>query len=168
MKRIFALTLSLLLIFALAACGGEKGDNSSLIEPGDDATLAEILEYDFQMRVSDGETGLTALAEGLLDNDAINFDGVTMPVEPGLLMGFGNTEITGFDEGVQFGPLISTTPFIGYLFHLDGSVDDDDFMETLEANADLRWNICTSADEMVSSEKSDIVLFVMAPLHAGE
>ena len=168
MKRIFALSLALLLILALAACGGEKTGPGALTEPGEDATLAEILEYDFQTRAAGGETDLTALAEGILSNEEINFDGLTMPVEPGLLMGFGNTEITGFDEGVMFGPVISTTPFVGYLFHLDGSVDDDAFMEKLESSADLRWNICTSADEMLSSEKSDIVFFVMAPLHTGE
>ena len=62
-----------------------------------------------------------------MSNSIIQFMGGTMPVEPGLLTGFGNTEITGFKEGVMFAPMIGTIPFVGYVFVLEDGVAASDF-----------------------------------------
>ena len=89
--------------------------------------------------------------------------GASMPVEQGLLMGFGNAEINGFEEGVMFAPNIGTIPFIGYVFTLADWTDVETFVKTLQDNADLRWNICVEAEEMVVDSVGNKVFFVMCP-----
>ena len=86
-----------------------------------------------------------------------------MAVEPGFLTGFDNTEIKGFKEGAMFAPMIGTIPFVGYVFTLDDSTNASDFISTLKSAANLRWNICTSADEMVTGSAGNKVFFVMCP-----
>ena len=104
-----------------------------------------------------------ALANEFLAEADLPFDGMVMPVEPGLLMGFGNVEITGFSEGVMFGPAISTIPFLGYVFQLEDGTDGAEFCQTLQEYCDLRWNICTEAEEVVAAQGGDYVFFLMCP-----
>ncbi|MBQ2613818.1 MAG: hypothetical protein IJB80_00595 [Clostridia bacterium] len=108
------------------------------------------------------------IAETLVANPVIAFSGGAAPVEPGLLTGFGNTEITGFEEGAMFAPMIGTIPFIGYVFTLSDASQASSLIATLKANADLRWNICTSADEMVAGSSGNKVFFVMSPISFEE
>lgn len=56
-------------------------------------------------------------------------------------MGFGNETIQGFSQGVMFAPVISTIPFVGYLFRLEEQTSGQDFVQTLRDAADPRWNI---------------------------
>lgn len=127
-------------------------------------TLGTTLAADFVTQVTANENA-TALeiAEAVLTNENIAFAGATMEVEPGLLNGFGNAEITGFSEGAMFGPMIGTIPFIGYIFTLEDGTDVEAFKENLKINGDLRWNICTEADEMVVESAGNKVFFVMCP-----
>lgn len=127
-------------------------------------SLGTILAADFVTQVTANENA-TALeiAEAVLTNEKIAFAGATMEVEPGLLNGFGNAEITGFSEGAMFGPMIGTIPFIGYIFTLEDGTDVEAFKDNLKTNGDLRWNICTEADEMVVESTGNKVFFVMCP-----
>ena len=70
-------------------------------------------------------------------------------------MGFGNETIQGFSQGVMFAPVISTIPFVGYLFRLEEQTSGQDFVQTLRDAADPRWNICTEADETVVQQEGD-------------
>ena len=103
------------------------------------------------------------LAEKLITNEAILFSGGFMPVEPGLLTGFGNAEITGFKEGAVFMPMIGTIPFVGYVFTLEDGADTEGFIKLLTDNADPRWNICTEAEETVVESAGNKVFFLMCP-----
>ncbi len=87
----------------------------------------------------------------------------TMEVEPGHLIGFGNAEITGFEEGVQFSPIIGTLPFVGYVFTLPEDADVNAFTKNLEEQANLNWNVCTTADNMFVGNEDNIVFFLMSP-----
>lgn len=91
-----------------------------------------------------------------------------MPVEEGLLNGFGNTEVTGFSEGVMFAPMIGSIPFVGYVFTLEEGADAETFMQSLKDSADLNWNICTAADEMTVEQSGNKVFFLMSPLNFSE
>ena len=91
-----------------------------------------------------------------------------MPVEPGLLSGFDNAEITGFKEGVMFGPAIGSIAFVGYVFELEEGTDAEAFKTTLKDNANLRWNICVAAEEMVVESEGNKVFFVMCPASFDE
>lgn len=88
----------------------------------------------------------------------------TMEVEPGFLNGF-EAEITGFNNGVMFAPMIGTIPFVGYIFETDNT---ELLIDEIEANASLNWNICTTADEMLVKAHDNYVFFVMSPYTFGE
>lgn len=108
---------------------------------------------------------LEELATLIVSNPVLgpDFSPVTMEVEPGLLTGFDNAEITGFSEGIMFAPMIGTRPFVGYIFTLEDGADVDAFIQTLTDNANPRWNICTEAEETVTEQSGNKVFFVMSP-----
>ena len=159
-KRLTALFLAVLAVLTLAACGqGEEAPATT------GTTLAKVFEEQVK---ADQSIDLTALGSTLMNDSGLPIDGEAVAVEPGLLMGFGNKEITGFAEGVMFAPVISTLPFVGYLFRLDEGTDGDAFVQTLKSEADPRWNICTEADETVVRREGDLVFFVMCPQSMDE
>ncbi len=125
-------------------------------------TVGQKLLADFKSKAGSASDAMS-LAESILANPVIAFSGATMAVEPGYLSGFGDTEITGFSEGVMFGPVIGSIPFVGYVFVLEDGVDASSFVSTLKSSADLRWNICVEADEMVAGSSGNKVFFVMCP-----
>ena len=191
MKKLVSTLLIAVLSVSLVACGNNNADNDTNNNANNNTngavaetqtpetqvpgttennaaangeTLGTTLAADFVTQVTANENA-TALeiAEAVLTNENIAFAGATMEVEPGLLNGFGNAEITGFSEGAMFGPMIGTIPFIGYIFTLEDGTDVEAFKENLKTNGDLRWNICTEADEMVVESAGNKVFFVMCP-----
>ena len=149
MKKLLAVLLIAVMVMALAACGG-----------GNAGTVGETLLEDFK---NDNAGTAQEIAERLISNEIIEFAGTTMPVEPGLVAGFDNAEITGFEEGVMFAPMMGTIPFVGYIFTLEEGADVEAFKSTLEENANLRWNICTEAEELTVDSEGNKVFFLMSP-----
>ncbi len=86
-----------------------------------------------------------------------------MEVEPGLLTGFDNYEVTDFTSGAVFMPMIGSIPFIGYIFELDEAVDVANYVTDLEANGNTNWNICVTADEKLCGAFGNTVFFLMCP-----
>lgn len=184
MKNIISLMLASAMLMSMAACGDNA--ESSATETTTDAaevtteavteelteeiteaqadTVGAALLADFNARIAENpDMSAQEMADALLTNSVIQFSGVTMPVENGLLTGFGNAEITGFSEGVTFAPMIGTIAFVGYVFKLDEGTDAESFKQTLADNADPRWNICTEADETVIESSGNTVFFLMCP-----
>ncbi len=124
-------------------------------------TLGNTLLADFKLKASSGDT--LTVAKALLKNSAIKFSGDAVNVEPGFLTGFGNNEISGFKDGAMFLPIIGTIPFVGFVFELDGTVSASDFISNLKSKADMRWNVCSQAEEMVAGSVGNRVFFVMCP-----
>ena len=123
--------------------------------------MGNTLLADFKTKASGLD--VVAIAESLLQNPAIKFGGGAMPVEPGLLSGFDNNEITGFKSGAVFMPMIGSIPFVGYVFELENAADAPAFISKLKSCANLRWNVCVEADEMVAGSVGTKVFFVMCP-----
>lgn len=180
MKKIIALLACLAMLLSMAACAGSETPNTTT-EPTTEATdptteatepTTEATEPTTEGTV--GETLLAAfkanpngtaqeIADGLIQNPIIQFMPATMPMEAGYLSGFGEVEITGFEECVMFGPMIGTIPFIGYIFTLAEGSDVEAFKTLLKDNANLRWNICTAAEELVVESEGNTVFFLMCP-----
>ena len=176
MKKLFSILIAATLLLSLCACGSSA---PAATEPPVQETptpsaapsaaptgesMGQALLKDFTDRVNaEPELGAEELAKALLENPVIEFAGDALPVEPGLLTGFGNAEITGFAQGAMFAPMISTIPFVGYVFVLDEGADAEAFVQTLKDNADPRWNICTEADETIAEHVGNTVFFVMCP-----
>jgi len=135
-------------------------------KPETSGSVGQTLLADFKSKAPSSSSALS-LAEEIVANPVIEFAGGAMPVEPGYLTGFDNVEITGFKEGAMFAPMIGSIPFVGYVFELENAADTANFIKTLEDNANLRWNICVTADEMVSGSVGNRVFFVMAPISFG-
>lgn len=129
-------------------------------QPSQSATVGQTLKAAFQ---ADHSGTALQVAERMGSNAIIPFGPAAETIQPGLLNGFGNTEITGFSEGAFFGPVIGTIPFLGYIFTLDSGTDGAAFCQTLKNAANLRWNVCTEADELVVTQSGDKVFFLMCP-----
>ena len=157
MKKTIAIILAALMMLAMAACG--TGTSTPTETDPAPTTVGTKLLADFRTMA---DKTPQEIADALLTNEVIQFMPMTMPVEEGFLNGF-NEEIKGFKEGVMFGPMIGTIPFVGYVFTVADGGDVDAFVKTLEDNANLRWNICTEAEELIVEAEGNTVFFVMCP-----
>lgn len=182
MKKIIALLMASLMIMSITACGNSENnasDNNSTSSvtdatstptegntesnsdtSADATTVGETLLADFK---ADSTGTPQEIADRLLTNEVIQFMGAATPVEEGLLSGFDNAEIKGFDNGVMFAPMMSSIAFVGYIFELPEDADVDAFKTTLEDSANLRWNICVEAEELIVENEGNKVFFLMCP-----
>jgi len=115
---------------------------------------------------SGSASGAEAIANAILGCDLLASSEMAlmaMPVEGGFLMGFDNYEVYDFAEGAMFAPMIGSIPFIGYVFVLEDGADAAAFAQSLMDNANLRWNICVTAEEMVADTYGNTVFFLMCP-----
>ncbi len=186
MNKIIALLMAALMLLSLAACAKDNTEPStsqseevtesssdeqpSTQEPSSEATgdktFGETLRAAFLDAMAENPNATTLeLAELLASNPIIAFGPVTMPMEPGYLPGFP-VDIDGFAECTQFAPMISSIPFVGYVFRLDDGADVDAFVQNLTDNADPSWNICTTAEETIVDHVGNTVFFVMCPRSA--
>ena len=210
MKKILALTLAGVMLFALVSCAGTpKTEDDVNIEteapveneaPVEDGTPAEPEQEEIvsdppaekpaekpatkpeekpaetpvekpaekPSTVGDAllatfrankDKSISAIADACLANDVILFSGASVPVEAGYLAGF-DEEISGFTSAVMFSPMIGTIPFVGYVFESD---DANALAENLKKTANLRWNICTEAEQMICEVSGNKVFFLMCP-----
>ncbi len=129
-------------------------------KPTTSTTVGNTLLAAFKSKAST-ENDVVKIASALVTNPIIEFGGDAVEVEPGLLTGFRNNKITGFKKGAQFGPVIGTIPFVGYVFELEDGADTAAFISNLRSSANLRWNVCTEAEEMITGSSGNKVFFVM-------
>ena len=155
MKKAFLIFLVVLVVLGTIGCSAKN----------DQDTVGKVLLQAFK---SNQDGTALEVAERIITNKCIPFMGGAMEVEPGLLTGFDNAEITGFKEGAMFSPMIGTIPFVGYIFEVEDGTDVDAFMETLKDNANLRWNICTEAEELTLGREGNKVFFLMSPMSFEE
>lgn len=124
-------------------------------------TVGNALLGEFKAQA--GNKDALAIAESLAQNSILPFMAGAMEVEPGLLSGFDNYEVKGFKKGATFMPMMGSIAFVGYVFELEDNVKPADFIANLKKNANLRWNICVEAEEMVTGNVGNKVFFVMCP-----
>ena len=136
-----------------AVDGGEVSDGTSAAQ-----TLLNVF---YDELASNPSATAEELANKVIAHESIQFMPMVMPVEEGFLTGFDDYEIKGFAEGAAFAPGIGTIPFVGYIFKLADGADVEAFKAELEAGANLRWNICTAAEEMVCENVGNTVFFLM-------
>lgn len=163
--------------FLLTGCGKEKDeiiasttdttevvstteaatDMDAAVEEGN--TIGTKLRSMFMTEIKNDQN-IESIADKLSKHEVLKDQNmVTQPVTEGFLNGF-DAEITGFKNGVMFSPMIGSIPFVGYVFETDNSYE---LVKTLKDHAQLNWNICTVADEMVVDSDGSYVFFVMAP-----
>jgi len=173
MKQFFSLLMAAVLLCTLVACGskdsgGNDGDGITIAPSVSENSMAGHLWDAFLQEVTTNE-GVTMeeLADTLVRHPLIRFEGMSASVEPGLLAGFDNYEVTGFRSGAMFAPAIGSIAFIGYVFELEDGVDAQGFVSGLSNNANLRWLVCIPAGQLAVGAHGNIVFFVMCPGGAG-
>lgn len=191
MRKILAVALSVAMVFSIAACG-KKDDTKNPAEgenitatvaptnPAEDASgdkaEAGVITPEFTDKVAGGafwnefletmkanpETAPIDVANKLIANPLVQFMGGAADVEPGFLAGFAE-EISGFEKGAFFGPMMGSIAFAGYVFELADGADVTAFIDTLKTKADPRWNICVTADYTQVGAYGNTVYFLMYP-----
>lgn len=183
MRKFLAVALSVAMVFGMVACGKkddtknpaegenitataaleeEKGD--SIVTPEFSAgTAGETFWNEFvETMKANPETTPIDMANKLVTNPVIQFMAGAMEVEPGYLAGFAE-EISGFEKGAQYGPMMGSIAFAGYIFELADGADVNAFIENLKNVADPRWNICVAADYTQVGAYENTVYFLMYP-----
>lgn len=130
-----------------------------------EGTMGQTLLAEFNnIMAEDASLDAYSVAEKLITHEVIQFMGGAMEVEPGLMSGFDNFEVTGFEKGAMFGPMMGSIAFVGYIFDLPADADVDAFMTTLKENANPRWQICVEAEETIVEASGNKVFFLMSPI----
>ena len=155
MKKILAVLLALAMVFSFAACGKKKTEDEQLPE---DATVAQIMCAEFKKEIKDNKD-LMKLMQKLAENEALGFAADIVELPEGYLGGF-TTDITGFKQCVAMVPFIGSIPFAAYVFEAN---DAKALEKTLADNHDLRWNICTEADEFMTAVVDNYVFAILSP-----
>lgn len=166
MKKVIAIVLALVVVIGLVACATVGGnDETTTLEEttAADATVAATFAAAFKAEATKADATTNTIATALSTNELVAFMPMVQDMEAGYLAGF-SADITGFKAATAFVPMIGTIPFVSYVFELEADADKDAFITTLKDNADLRWNICTAAEEMVVETEGNFVFFIMAPL----
>ena len=183
MKKFLSLLLASLVLASFVSCGGTETEdttaddtvNDTAIEETDapeetdaetpaGSTLASQLYDVFTKKLTESpEATALELAETVITNERILFMGGAMEVEAGFLSGFDNYEVTGFESAAMFAPMMGSIAFVGYVFDLADDADVEAFKKNLTDNANLRWQICVTADEMLCESNGDKVFFIMCP-----
>ena len=145
----------------MPAVDAPADDMPAVDAPADGTSAAQTLLNVFYNEIGANPAATTEeLANAVIAHESIQFMPMVMPVEEGYLAGFNN-EVHGFAEAATFAPGIGTIPFVGYVFKLADGADVEAFKASLEADANLRWNICTAAEEMVCENVGNTVFFLM-------
>lgn len=154
MKKISKFLLVITLIMGLSLTAGCNKEQKEEQEP---KTVASTLAEQFNTEIKDSKN-IEEVAKKISQNEIIKPVVEATKVEE-YMPGF-TTEIKGYNEVYMVAPMIGTIPFVAYIFESD---DAKELANTLKESADLRWNICTEADDMEISVVDNYVFFVMAP-----
>lgn len=141
--------------FLMIGCG-KMQEEEKVEKP---QTVAQTLKKDFENEIK-SEKDIEKVAKKLSENEVLKISTAVEKIPEGSYVSGFTTEITDFKNAVAIKPMIGTIPFVAYIFE---SENPKDFVQTLRDNADLRWNICTEADEMETSVVGNYIFFVMSP-----
>lgn len=165
MKKRYWYCLPLVVALAIGLCGckaqeqekdiaGNTEVESSVNEKEENATVGKQYLNAF---MNSEQTEADQMVDELLNQVEVPYSLEKMEVSEGYLNGF-DEEITGFQKGIMFSPVIGTIPFVGYVFETDNA---DALLSLLKEKANPAWNICTEADETVSTSREQLVFFLM-------
>lgn len=166
-KTVFRFLVSMMCfaaIFLLISCSKKNQKietNGTFAE--EHKTVAQALVRDF-MSSAENES-IMSVAQKISESEMIK---TTMVIEDmtgaEFIQGF-DSKIYGYSKVSMIAPMIGSIPFISYIFESDNA---EVLEEELRLHADLRWNICVEAEEMLTCVKGNRVFFVMSPFTFDE
>lgn len=158
MKKIKLVLVSIALVISLCLITGcTSSDNTN--QSSEEKTVAKVLAEQFEDEMKK-EKDIEIVANKIAKNEIIKIElDVASIGEEDYLSGF-KTKIEGFNKAIVIRPFIGSIPFIAYIFEVN---DTEKFDEYLKSNADLNWNICTSASDLETVVVDNYVFIVMSP-----
>lgn len=162
MKK-FKLFMAIAVVFTatfMTGCEKPKDDiKENTEQKQEENTVAKTLGKQFESEI-ENEKDIEKVAKKIAENEILEISVDAFQVKSGDYLSGFQKEIKDFKNAYVIRPMIGTIPFIAYIFEVENS---SEFAEELESSADLRWNICTEADEMHVVVRGDYVFFVMSP-----
>lgn len=159
MKKRWLILISIVAVIGIGLTIFFLSKNNESDTDDKSSTVAETLVSNFKKEIKD-EKDIKKIATTLSTNKSIKIKLDVFDIEEGDYIAGFDEEITGFKKAVGVAPMISTIPFIMYIFEVE---DASKFAQNLESHAQLNWNICTQADEMKTSISGNFVFFIMSP-----
>lgn len=162
MKK-FKLFMAIAVVFTatfMTGCEKPKDDvKENTEQKQEENTVAQTLGRQFESEI-ENEKDIEKVAKKIAENEILEISVDASQVKSGDYLSGFQKEIKDFKNAYVIRPMIGTIPFIAYIFEVENS---SEFAEELKSGADLRWNICTEADEMHVVVRGDYVFFVMSP-----
>lgn len=162
MKK-FKLFMAIAVVFTAAfmtGCEKPKDDvKENTEQKQEENTVAQTLGRQFESEI-ENERDIEKVTKKIAENEILEISVDASQVKSGDYLSGFQKEIKDFKNAYVIRPMIGTIPFIAYIFEVENS---SEFAEELKSSADLRWNICTEADEMHVVVRGDYVFFVMSP-----
>ena len=159
MKKISKLLFVVIMVCVLFV----SGCNKKSVDDAKENTVASKLVTSFNETIKN-EKNLEKVATKISKHESIKITVDVVEVEEGFLTGF-DKEINGFKKAYSISPIISTQPFVAYVFESD---DVKKLEKDLKESANKRWNICTEADDLEISVVDNYIFIVMSPKSFGE
>ena len=162
MKK-FKLFMAIAVVFTatfMTGCEKPKDDvKENTEQKQEENTVAQTLGRQFESEI-ENERDIEKVTKKIAENEILEISVDASQVKRGDYLSGFQKEIKDFKNAYVIRPMIGTIPFIAYIFEVENS---SEFAEELKSSADLRWNICTEADEMHVVVRGDYVFFVMSP-----
>ena len=161
MKKFKLVLIVTALVFTsclLTGCGKDNKDKEDT-NNNKEKTVAQTLVSQFEDEIKK-EKDIEKVAKKLSENKVLEIQLDVSTVKKGDYVSGFKTEIKDFNSSVVIRPIIGSIPFVAYIFEVD---NPEEFSKNLKENADLRWNICTEADNMEISIVDNYVFFIMSP-----
>lgn len=146
MKKIFVLFITVL---CLVGCASKVDVPSTTT-----GIIATTFVQEIQKTDNLDEIGLK-----IIESVDVEYDLDMNHVYPGYLLGFSQ-DIVHFEDAVIISPIVGTIPFVCYVFQTS---EPELLTKEIENYHDMRWNICTEAEEKILKQDHNFVLFAMTP-----
>ena len=184
MKRMIALLLACLMVFALMACASTKDettDGEGVVaeqpeteQPAEEETeqpaVEEPVVEETPIEEPAGEGADISALQTILDTLLLELDAEFIPyyssyevpqADAPYVVGYEQMD-TNFDAALGYGPMMGSTAFIMVLFELPEGTDAEAYAKDLADNAVLNKWICVSADYADGVANGQYVMFLMA------
>lgn len=178
MKKFTALLIAGIMLISFAACSGNSDTDETSTDAAETTTenasnepvkvtgnVADAYVEAFKEIAADSSLSALDIASQFSEKiDAPMGPEASLMEKDAYFQGFKQGyEVKGFDEAAVYCPMISTIPFLGYVFKLSADTDADAFVSELKENANKAWNICTEADELRVEKVDNMVFMIMCP-----
>lgn len=148
MKKVTAIILALVMVLALAACGG--GDKNTVSNLTDEQLVEKL------SAICDGKTGelmVETTSFAALKENGFETDGL-------FKNWFNNMDVPAGAKIAVNQPIMGQAHVVLLIQPAEGT-DINKLKSDLDANANPNWMICMTADSVASAVKDGLILFVM-------